>query len=158
MSEHNHHDEHHEDEHHDHPITPHIFTLAALMGLTVITWATASYLKAGEPWDTLIALAIALTKASLVIMIFMHVREASRLVKLVAFSGFFWVFLFFAYLVADVQTRQDATVYEGWQPDVRKVYAAEGAAHHGEGHGDESHGGDHGTAEDHGSEGHGDGH
>ena len=150
MSEHSQHDEH--DEHHDHPIQPHIFTLLALMALTVITWASASYLKAGEPWDTIIALAIAFTKTSLVILIFMHVREATRLVKVVAFSGFFWVFVFFVYLIADVQTRENTTVFEGWKTDVRKVYDGEGAAHHGEDHGGEADHGDEAAAD------HGDGH
>ncbi len=143
MSDHSH-DEHHE---HDHSLKPHVFNLLALFGLTTLTWFSAAYLKFGEPWDNLIALAIAFTKTTLVIMIFMHVKEATRLVKVCAFGGFFWIFLFFAYLVGDIVTRPGHTVYEGWQPDVRKAVEAPA---HGGGHG-EDHGED---AGDHGGDGH----
>lgn len=135
------HDEH--GEHHEHSLTPHILNLLALFGLTTLTWLSAAYLKLGEPWDNLIALAIALTKCSLVILIFMHVKESSRLIKVCAFGGFFWIFLFFAYLVGDIVTRPGHTTYEGWQPEVRK--AVEASPHgHGDGHGEDSHGDDHG--------------
>ena len=131
----------HHDEHHDHSLKPHFINLLLLFGLTTLTWFSAAYLKFGEPWDNLIALGIALTKATLVIMIFMHVREASRLIKVCAFGGFFWIFLFFAYLVADIHTR-DTTVVDGWQPDVRKP--VEEPIHHDDGHGGEGeHGGGH---------------
>lgn len=140
-----HHDDEHGD-HHEHSLTPHIVNLLALFGLTTLTWASAAFLKFGEPWDNLIALAIALTKCSLVILIFMHVKESSRLIKVCAFGGFFWIFLFFAYLVGDIVTRPGQTTYEGWQPDVRKaVEAAPHGAGHGGGHGEEaSTDGDHG--------------
>ena len=105
-----HHDEH--GEHHDHSLKPHLFNLLALFFLTTLTWFSAAFLKFGEPWDNLIALAIALTKATLVIMIFMHVKEASKLIKVCAFGGFFWIFLFFAYLVGDIVTRPGHTVFE----------------------------------------------
>lgn len=133
------HDEHHE--HHEHSLKPHILTLCALLFLTTLTWATAAFLKFGEPWDNLIALAIAVTKASLVILIFMHVKESSKLIKVCAFGGFFWIFLFFAYLVGDIVTRPNHTVYEGWQPDVRKQVEA---SPHGGGHGGDHGGGDQG--------------
>ncbi len=145
-------DNHHDDEHHEHSLKPHIFNLLALFGLTTLTWFSAAYLKFGEPWDNLIALGIAITKASLVILIFMHVKEATRLVKVCAFGGFFWIFLFFAYLVGDVLTRPGTTTYEGWQPDVRK--AVEAPIHHGHGGGHE---GGHGHGEGHGA-GHGEDH
>jgi len=138
----NHHDDH--DEHHDHSLKPHFFNLLALFALTTLTWFSAAYLKFGEPWDNLIALGIALTKASLVIMIFMHVREGSKLIKVCAFGGFFWIFLFFAYLVGDVTTREGDTIVRGWQPDIRK--AVEAPVHHGDG--------DEGGQEDHGGGGH----
>ena len=129
----------HHDEHHDHSLKPHVFNLLALFFLTTLTWFSAAFLKFGEPWDNLIALAIAMTKATLVIMIFMHVKEATKLIKVCAFGGFFWIFLFFAYLVGDVVTRDGYTTYEGWQPNVRK--AVEAPVHH-----DEEGGGEHGEA------------
>lgn len=132
----------HHDEHHEHSIVPHVYNLLALFFLTTLTWASATYIKLGEPWDNLIALAIAFTKATLVILIFMHVKEASKLIKVCAISGFFWIFLFFAYLVGDIVTRPGHTTYEGWQPEIRKPLGE--PVHHGDGHGgghSEGHGG-----------------
>ena len=133
--------DHHDDEHHEHSLKPHFLNLMALFTLTTLTWFSAAFLKFGEPWDNLIALGIAMTKTTLVIMIFMHVREASKLIKVCAVSGFFWIFIFFAYLVGDVVTRPGATVFEGWEPDVRKAVEAP------------AHGGGHGEAADHGESG-----
>ena len=135
--------EHHHDDHeHDHPLMPHVWNLLALFALTGVTYGVA--LVHLGPLADLVALAIAGLKATLVIMIFMHVKGSSRLIKVTAVSGFFWIFLFFAYLVGDVLTRPGDTVYEGWQSDVRKELKV-GHHHHGHGH-----------SEGHGSEGHGD--
>ena len=114
----------HDDEHHDHPIGPHFINLLVLFALTTITWAVAVFVPLGAPWDDVIAIAIAFTKVTLVIMIFMHVKDASKLVKVTAFSGFFWIFLFFVYLVGDIKTRDDATWYEGWQEYPQREYPA----------------------------------
>ena len=121
-----HHDGEHE--HHDHSIVPQIINLFVLFALTGLTYGVA-LLHLGHLAD-IVALAIALTKASLVILIFMHVKEASRLVKVTAFSGFFWVFLFFAYLIIDVEFRDGDTFFEGWQDAPRKVYEAPPEDHH----------------------------
>lgn len=139
--------EDHGDHEHDHPLMPHVLNLLALFFLTGVTYAV-SLVHLGHFAD-IVAFAIAALKATLVIMIFMHVKGSSRLVKLAAVSGFFWIFIFFAYLVGDVLTRPGDTVYEGWQADVRKPVAAS-AGHHG----DEDHGDGHGSGDDgHGDEG-----
>ena len=117
----------HDDHHHEHSIKPHIINLFALFGLTILTYLTAR-MQLGHLADV-VALAIAMTKASLVILIFMHVKEASRLIKVTAFAGFFWIFLFFAYLVIDVESRPGKTVVDGWQDEPRKIYE-EAPEHH----------------------------
>src|SRR4051812_50162628 len=43
------------------------------------------------PLNNIVMLAIACTKASLVILFFMHVRWSSRLTWVVAMAGFFWL-------------------------------------------------------------------
>ena len=111
MSEQAHTAEHHEDHHeHEHRLMPHFLNLLALFALTILTYAV-SLVHLGEPWADIVALAIAFLKASLVILIFMHVKEATGLVKVAAFSGFFWVILFFFYLWADVTTRDTWTTF-----------------------------------------------
>ena len=118
----------HHDDHHEHSIKPHVINLFALFGLTLLTYLTAR-MQLGHLADV-VALAIALTKASLVILIFMHVKEATRLIQVTAFAGFFWVFLFFAYLVIDVESRYGETWFEGWQDEPRKVYEETAPEHH----------------------------
>lgn len=104
--------EHHGDHAHEHRLLPQFFVLLALFGLTVLTYGV-SLIHLGALAD-LVALAIAVTKAALVVLFFMHVKESTKLVKVVAISGFFWVLLFFAYLVADVWTRPGTTNFPGW--------------------------------------------
>jgi cytochrome c oxidase subunit IV len=53
-------------------------------------------------------LAIAATKATLVILFFMHVRWSSRLTWVVAMAGFFWLLILFTVL-GDYMSR-------GWVP------------------------------------------
>lgn len=132
MSEKNHpsrrHHDDDDDHHHEHSLVPHVINLFVLFGLTALTYFTA-IMKLGHLADV-VALAIALTKVTLVMLIFMHVREGSKLIKLTAFAGFFWVFLFFAYLVVDVKSRPGETWFEGWQEEPRKVYEETAPDHH----------------------------
>lgn len=113
MSEHAHstpadtHGEHHE---HEHRLMPHFLNLLALFVLTLVTYF-AAIVHLGEPWADLVALAIAMTKAALVIMIFMHVKGSTGLIKVAAFSGFFWTILFFFYLWADLVSRDTWTSF-----------------------------------------------
>ena len=50
-------------------------------------------------------LTIALTKALLVILFFMHVRWGTRLTWLVVASGFFWLLIMFSITMSDFLTR-----------------------------------------------------
>jgi cytochrome c oxidase subunit 4 len=49
-------------------------------------------------FNNVVMLAIAATKATLVILFFMHVRWSSRLTWVVAMAGFFWLLLLFTVL------------------------------------------------------------
>lgn len=61
-------------------------------GLLVLTAATviAAFVHLG-PMNDVVALVIAMTKAGLVVLYFMHVRWSSRLVALCVVTGFFFV-------------------------------------------------------------------
>jgi len=61
------------------------------------------------PFNTVIALAIAVTKATFVVLYFMHVRYSSRLVWVVVTSALFWLAIMFALTFSDYWTR-------GWLP------------------------------------------
>lgn len=55
--------------------------------------------------NTLVALLIAFTKMSFVVLYFMHVRWSSKLIWLSAVAGFFWMAIMFAYTMQDYLTR-----------------------------------------------------
>ena len=90
----------HDDEHHIvSPVVYLTIVLCLLVGTAVTVWA--SFIDLGEwhiaPgltlfWNPVVALAIACTKMTLVVLFFMHVKYTTKLTKLTVLSGFF-VFL-----------------------------------------------------------------
>jgi cytochrome c oxidase subunit IV len=77
---------------------------AALMVLTVVTYLVA-LVDLGGRWNIIVALAVAVTKAVLVVLFFMHVRYSTRLTKIVVIAGFFWLALLIVLTLADYFTR-----------------------------------------------------
>lgn len=76
----------------------------ALLCLTVIT-AAVSFVNLG-PFNTVIALVIATSKALLVVLFFMHVKYTSeKLTKTVIVAAVFWLLLLLALSMADYTTR-----------------------------------------------------
>jgi cytochrome c oxidase subunit 4 len=78
---------------------------AALMALTALTVFAANISFKSEAIGTVIALTIAVTKATLVILYFMHVRYSSRLTWVVIASGFLWLAIMIGLTLSDVLTR-----------------------------------------------------
>jgi cytochrome c oxidase subunit 4 len=76
---------------------------AALMVGTALTVLVAFY-DLG-PLNNVLMLGIAMTKATLVILYFMHVRWATRLTWVVAASGFVWLLILFGITMTDYLTR-----------------------------------------------------
>lgn len=75
--------------------------------LIVLTFVTAgvAYLDLG-PFNTIVALTIATCKALLVILFFMHVKDASeRLTKVVIISSIFWLLIMLGLSLSDFGTR-----------------------------------------------------
>ena len=83
----------------------------ALLVLTALTVGVA-FIDLG-PFNNFMALAIAGTKAILVVLIFMHVRESSALTWVVVGGGCFWLVLLIALTMSDYLTRGWQTVI-GW--------------------------------------------
>ena len=80
------------------------FTIfAALMVLTIITYYVA-LIDLGR-LNVIVALAVAVTKAVLVVLFFMHVRYSTRLTKIVVIAGFFWLAILVVLTLADYFTR-----------------------------------------------------
>jgi cytochrome c oxidase subunit 4 len=59
--------------------------------------------------NTALALIIAFTKMSFVILYFMHVRWQPRLIWLTAVGSFFWIAIIFAFTMQDYLTRSPGT-------------------------------------------------
>jgi cytochrome c oxidase subunit IV len=76
------------------------FTLMILTGLTV--WASRQDFGA---MNTTVALAIAVVKATVVILWFMHVIHSPRLTWIVVISSFLWLGVMFVLFFADYLTR-----------------------------------------------------
>ena len=89
----------------EHVTSPKVYIaiFLALMVLTTITILVA-FQNLG-PFNDIVALGIAITKASLVVLYFMHVRHSSPFTKLVVVSGFVWLIFLIALNLADYLTR-----------------------------------------------------
>jgi cytochrome c oxidase subunit 4 len=55
--------------------------------------------------NTVVALTIAVIKATLVVLFFMHVRYSSRLIWVIVAAGFFWLGIMFVFTISDYMTR-----------------------------------------------------
>lgn len=105
------------DHSHAHPVGMYLRTFAALLGLMVLTVVMA-FVHVGPEGNSvlnnLIAMAIAVTKAVLVVLFFMHVKFSTQLTKFWAVLGFLWFLLMFI-MFADYTTRPQEYI-RGWEP------------------------------------------
>ena len=77
--------------------------LALLAGTALTVWAGLHDFP-GQ-LNVIIALTIAVIKATLVVLYFMHVRYSSRLIWVVFTSALFWLAILFALTLSDYWTR-----------------------------------------------------
>lgn len=75
----------------------------ALMILLGLTWGSA-YLDLGA-LNTSLNIGIAIMKALLVLLVFMHIRWSSGLVRLFSCAGFFWLVIMLSLAMSDYLTR-----------------------------------------------------
>ncbi|HEY6490141.1 MAG: cytochrome C oxidase subunit IV family protein [Terracidiphilus sp.] len=108
--------EHKEQEEHEHHIvSPGIYALilgVLLLATALTVWA--SYVDLGEWhiaagltlfWNPVVALAIASTKMTLVVLFFMHIKYSRKLTKLTVASGLFVFLVLIGMTLADYFTR-----------------------------------------------------
>jgi cytochrome c oxidase subunit 4 len=85
------------------PVSTYVSVFVALLVLTGLTYGVATQ---DFGWlNTPIALAVALVKASLVVIYFMGVRYNTPLTKVVVVAGFFWLIILFGLTMNDYLTR-----------------------------------------------------
>ncbi|MGZ4842108.1 MAG: cytochrome C oxidase subunit IV family protein [Candidatus Angelobacter sp.] len=80
-----------------------LLILAALVIGTCLTWGIA-FIDLGI-WNPVVALTIAVIKAVLVILFFMHVFYSSKLTKITVAAGFFWLMIMITMSLSDYLTR-----------------------------------------------------
>jgi cytochrome c oxidase subunit IV len=86
------------------PVRIYLTIFAALLvgtGLTVF----AAFVDFPWQFNTIVALTIAVVKATLVVLYFMHVRYGSRLVWLIVGAALFWMAIMFSLTFSDYFTR-----------------------------------------------------
>ena len=84
----------------------------ALLALLLLTFYVGERVDAGK-WNFVIAFSIAMTKALLIILFFMHIYYSHPLIRLVAASGFFFLLILIFFTVCDFRKRD-----EKFEPDV----------------------------------------
>ena len=92
-------------EHAHHIVSPKVYAiilLALLVGTASTIWA--SYVDMGV-WNPIIALAIACTKATLVVLFFMGVKYSTKLTKLTVAAGIFMFLTLVGMTLADYISR-----------------------------------------------------
>ena len=87
------------------PVRIYVTIFLVLLAGTALTVVAAFY---DFPWElnTIVALTIATTKATLVVLYFMHVRYSSRLIWVIVASALFWMGILFALTFSDYNSRQ----------------------------------------------------
>ena len=88
------------------PLRTYYAIFASLMVLTAVTVGVA-FVNLG-PFNFPVAISIAILKATLVVLFFMHAKFSSRLTKLFIATGFFFLLILFTLTMTDYVSR-------GWQ-------------------------------------------
>ncbi len=94
------------------PKKAYIAVFATLIGLTALTTYVAT-IDLG-PLNIVVALLIAICKASLVVLFFMHLRWSSRLMHIVGVAALFWLAILLVLTLSDYRTRHWTPGAQGW--------------------------------------------
>ena len=89
-----------------------VLVWVTLICFTALTTYVASF-EFGE-WNVIIALLIAVTKASLVVWIFMGVRHVTTLTRLFVVAGLVWLFIMILLTASDYKTRNWTYQAQPW--------------------------------------------
>jgi cytochrome c oxidase subunit 4 len=91
---------------HTHHIVPKRVYFAVFAALITLTWVTAwvSTVDLGR-LNLVVALSIAVVKASLVVLFFMHIAYATKLTRMIVLAGVYWLILLLFITMEDFWTR-----------------------------------------------------
>ena len=95
----------HTSHNHQH-VTPRKIYFGVFAALLILTFATVLVAEVDlGVMNDVVALGIAVTKAVLVVLFFMHVRYSTRLTALTAAGGFLWLAILIGITLADYMSR-----------------------------------------------------
>ena len=99
--------EHEHTEHAEHIVPPWLYMviIGTLMALTILTVVAA--LQDLGRFNIVVALVIATTKATLVVLFFMHAKYIPKRTQLVIISGIFWLAILLFMTLSDYVSRVD---------------------------------------------------
>lgn len=102
----------HAGEPHEHitPLSVYLAVFGALLVLTVVT-VLISELGIPQPWSLIVAMIVAVTKASLVCSVFMHLVWDKKINTLVLLGAVFFMLVFFSLTMVDLLSR-------GWVDEI----------------------------------------
>lgn len=89
------------------------FIIYAALMIGLFATVAIAYLPHG-PWSLPGALAIAFAKATLVVLVFMHVYYSPRLTWVAVFSGLVWLAILFSLTLNDYISRSWVPTQPGW--------------------------------------------
>jgi cytochrome c oxidase subunit 4 len=113
-------------QHHVLPLSTYLSVGGALLVLTVITVMVAQY-QLGE-WNLIVAMAIAATKATLVLLFFMHLKYDNKMYAFTFLIAVVFLAIFITFTMLDTMTRDE---YGRGSID-RQVQYKSAPAHQGE--------------------------
>jgi cytochrome c oxidase subunit 4 len=96
------------------PVKVYVGVFLTLLLMTATTTAV-SFVDMG-PWNTVVALAIAFFKATLVVLFFMHIRYSRPLMSVVIAGGLFWLAILLALTLSDFMSRGWLPVFTRFEP------------------------------------------
>ena len=100
----------------EHIVSPKIYVaIFAILILMTGTTTAVSFVDLG-PWSTVVALVIAVFKATLVVLFFMHIKYSRPLMRVVVFGGLFWLAILILLTLSDFMTRGWLPVFQRFEP------------------------------------------
>jgi cytochrome c oxidase subunit 4 len=96
-------DTHEQAHEHEHSPLPYVLTAAALFILTFTTYSLAK-LDLGR-FNFIVAMAIAVTKGTLVVLFFMHLKDQKGASRLTMIIAILFVLLLISLVISDLSTR-----------------------------------------------------
>jgi cytochrome c oxidase subunit 4 len=80
------------------------YVVFGLLLLLLVATVAATWIDVGE-WNFVLAVLIASTKAALIMLFFMHVKDGKPLLWVIAGASFFWLAILFGLTFSDYLTR-----------------------------------------------------